>query len=66
MSTPSEILASLRELATIANPGLVTRDDLRYLEDQITELERALDDLETAVRQRRSQTPTGDEDAEPS
>lgn len=46
MSTPDSLLETLRELLSATNPGLVTKEDLREIEDRLDELEELVDAIE--------------------
>ena len=49
MPETSRLLDSLRELLTAANPGLVTKEDLRRLEDKLDELLELVAAIETRL-----------------
>jgi hypothetical protein len=45
MATADNLFDTLRDLLAASNPGLVTRDDLREVEDRLAELEELVDEL---------------------
>ncbi len=49
MSAADNLLDSLKELLQAGNPGLVTQDDLRRVEDRLQELEELVDQIESKL-----------------
>ena len=49
MSAADNLLDSLKELLQAGNTGLVTKDDLRRVEDRLQELEELVDQIESKL-----------------